>query len=399
MKTWTNLWPDARSLRAVALAVVPVLAVALGACGSDDSTSDETASASSGSSEQVVADAGAEVERLFAEGSFESPPTSGPPIADGKNVWIVSIGLASPIDAAVVSSAERAAGLVGWDATTCDGKFNPNEQLNCVRSALAAGADGIGMEGFDCAGIEAGLKDAADMNVPVVAVQGQDCSEAKPGTPPLFAGVLTYADGDFVEWGKALGAAQANWIIDQTDGEAKVIHLKETDAVILVAISDGFEEAMAKCSTCEIVDTVEFVGGDLGPPLQSKLEQALVKYPDANAIDPPYDAVTTTGLSQAVASSGRGDELAIVSGADGVSASFDVVREGAIDAGVGLSPEWEGFALIDGLNRVFNGEDVVSSGNGLQLYDAETNLPPPGEPFDTGIDYEAAYEKSWGVGG
>jgi ribose transport system substrate-binding protein len=399
MKTWSNLWPNARGLRAAALAVVPMVAVALGACGSDDSASDQSESASSGSAEQVVADARAEVEQLFSQGSFESPPTSGPPIAPGKNVWLVSIGLPSPIDAAVVSSANQAAELVGWDATTCDGKFNPNEQLNCIRSALAAGADGIGTEGFDCASVEAGLKDAADMDIPVVAIQGQDCSEAKPGTPPLFAGVLKYSDGDFVDWAKAFGAAQANWIIDQTEGKAKVIHLKETDAVVLTAISDGFEETMAKCSTCEIVDTVEFVGGELGPPLQSKLEQALVKNPDANAIDPPYDAVTTSGLSQAVASSGRGDELAIVSGADGVSASFDLVRSGAVDAGVGLSPEWEGFALIDGLNRVFNGQEVISSGNGLQLYDAETNLPPPGEPFDTGIDYKAAYEKSWGLGG
>lgn len=78
---------------------------------------------------------------------------------------------------------------------------------------------------------------------------------------------------------------------------------------------------------------------------------------------------------------------------------MDLVRSGkGRYFGVGFSNVWEGWAAIDGLNRLLNGQKPANSGMGVQLYDADHNTPASGG-YVPPVDFHAAYRASWGVGG
>jgi ribose transport system substrate-binding protein len=73
---------------------------------------------------------------------------------------------------------------------------------------------------------------------------------------------------------------------------------------------------------------------------------------------------------------------------------MDLVRAGQITLGAGLPLGWEGYAAVDALNRILQGEEPVPTGMGLQLFDADTNVPASGgyvPPFD----YKAIYKQAW----
>jgi len=62
----------------------------------------------------------------------------------------------------------------------------------------------------------------------------------------------------------------------------------------------------------------------------------------------------------------------------------------------GLDNEAEAWSAIDALNRLFQGATPVSSGIGVQIYDAEHNLPASG-PYVSPIDYQSVYRAAWAV--
>ena len=175
----------------------------------------------------------------------------------------------------------------------------------------------------------------------------------------------------------------------------------ETDLENTKLAGKGSEDEIAACEGCEIVDRVDFVGADFGPPLQEKIEQALIAHPEANGFIAAYDAVLTSGGANALKASGRLDDLAIMGG-EGSAPGIDLIREnGGMDACIGVPTAWEGYAAFDAMIRIFADEDPskTSSGLGLQACDADHNLPAEeGVAFEAPIDFVAAYEESWGVG-
>jgi ribose transport system substrate-binding protein len=66
--------------------------------------------------------------------------------------------------------------------------------------------------------------------------------------------------------------------------------------------------------------------------------------------------------------------------------------------GSGYPTGWLAYAGVDGILRLLAGEkEVGNSGAGLQVFDAEHNLPPKGEPFRPTFDYKQAYREAWGL--
>lgn len=382
--------PTRRRLTGVACLTALAL---LASCGDDDSAAEPTPAPTASS----VADeeSAVELEALYAAESFTEPPADSPPPAEGLNVWLIPFGLAAPEGADWVAAAERAAEVLGWETTVYDGKFAPNEYLEGVRQAIADDADAISLYVIDCAPIRTALEEADAAGVMVVAAQGADCSDADPAAPSLFDASVNYTQGTFAEWGRALGAAQATWIIEETGGDARVIELFETDAFITVEMHKGFVERMAQCEACEIVRTVEFLATDFGQPLQDKVDQALLAAGDANAMAVPYDGVMTAGVSASVDASGRSDSLAVIAGV-GLEANLTLIRDGlSQDAGYGVSIGWEAYSSMDTVNRLANDAPAdVPSGNGIAIFDRSRGLPDSGA-WVPPIDYVSAYEAAW----
>jgi ribose transport system substrate-binding protein len=378
--------------RFVALAgLLAVLGMSMAACGAgDDGGSDAKAS------KVDVARYDRELAALY-EGTYEKP--SGGPVdpPGGKNVWVISTG--QSIEAAVNAAAavEEAGQTLSWDVTVFDGKFDSSRQLGGIEQAVADGADGLVLLYVDCPPVKAAIQQASKAGVAVVGIQSQECE------PALESHVIRYAGHrDFVTYlSHGFGGTQAKWVIAKTKGQAKTIVTAETDLFSTrVTYDPGVTTEFAKCETCEIVDTVEFVGADFGPPLQQKIEQSLNQHPEANSFIAAYDAVLTGGGgAAALRASGRLDEI-VSMGGEGSKPGIELLRSRAgMDACTGTPTGWEGYAAVMSLARIFAGQDPErgDSGIGEQVCDLGHNLPPVGEGYQAPIDYVAAYHELWGI--
>jgi ribose transport system substrate-binding protein len=334
---------------------------------------------------------------VLYKGTYEEP--SGGPVKppQDKNVWVISTG--QTIEAAVNASKamEEAGRDLDWDVTVFDGKFDSSRQLSGVEQAIADGAEGIVLIYIDCPPIRAALQQAKAAGVAVVGIQSQECE------PALLSHVVRYArDRDFATYlSHGFGGTQAKWVIAKTKGEAKTIVTAEADLYSTrVTYDPGITAEFAKCETCEIVDTVEFVGSEFGPPLQQKIEQSLNQHPEANSFIAAYDAVMTGGGgAAALRASGRLDEI-VSMGGEGSKPGIELIYNRAgMDACTGTPTGWEGYAAMMSLARIFAGQDPErgDSGIGEQVCDLDHNLPPKGRAYEAPIDYVAAYHELWGL--
>jgi ribose transport system substrate-binding protein len=76
----------------------------------------------------------------------------------------------------------------------------------------------------------------------------------------------------------------------------------------------------------------------------------------------------------------------------------DLVRaHGGQDGGFMAPYDWEGWAAVDTMNRVFHGQRAVPNGIGLALWDRDHNMPPSGGRVTPPVDHRSGYLKAWGV--
>lgn len=376
---------------AATLALATLAAALFAACGSSED--EGTGGQASGAD---VARYQRELSALY-DGTYQEP--SGGPVKPpgGKNVWVISTG--QSIEAAINAAAamEEAGETLGWEVNVFDGRFDSNRQISGIEQALTDGADGIVLIYVDCPPIRSALQQARAAGVVVVGIQSLECE------PALEDHVIRYADDrDFVTYlSHGFGGTQAKWVIAKTKGEAKTIVTAQTDLYSTrVTYDPGITEEFARCETCEIVDTVEFVGSEFGPPLQQKIEQSLNQHPEANSFIAAYDAVMTGGGgAAALRASGRLDEIEVMGG-EGSKPGIELIYDRAgMDACTGTPTGWEGYEAMMSLARIFAGEDPEQgdSGIGEQVCDVDHNLPPRGEGYRAPVDYVAAYRDLWGI--
>jgi ribose transport system substrate-binding protein len=381
------------------LIAAAAVAIGIAGCGGgSDSSSSSTSSTAGGEGNQSAAQDQKRLTALY-KGTYEEP--TGPAVkpTSGENVWVISVGQGTEATADQTGAIKQVGGELGWNVTVVDGQFDPNKMLSGVQQALAAKADAIVLIYIDCPLVKTGLEAAKEAGVPVVATESSDCNELQAGDPQLINWVVHYGKLPFREWIQDWGAAQADYVIAQNDGEANAIVVAQTDTETTRLGAKGAEDELDKCSKCSYQE-VPLVGTELGPPLQEKISQALITDPDANAFIPGYDGLLTSGGAQALRASGRLDEISVMEG-EGSIPGIKLIYEGVADACVGIPTAWEGYAAIDATIRLLAGKDPAESdsGIGIQICDKEHNLPPEGKGYEPPFDYVAAYRQLWGLQG
>jgi ribose transport system substrate-binding protein len=251
----------------------------------------------------------------------------------------------------------------------------------------------------DCVAIAGALAEAKAQNATTINLGATDCDIV--GEEPLFTAVVPNLDGfTQEEWWRQMGALQADWVIGQTNGEANVLLLKFVDPIWGEWLAGGFVDQLATCGGCTVGATLELTNQDFaGGILISKFSTALVEAADANAVVVPIDGWFLAGLAQAIEETGRSGDLAVI-GEGGAAPNFDLIREGrGQDATVAFSFGLNAYSGIDALIRILAGEPVEDAALGLQVVDAEHNMPESGEAFRyvPALDYEDHYLAIWGV--
>src|SRR5215213_1734031 len=369
---------------AAAIVLTAALGLVLAGCGSSETSADPGSGGGGASKVSLDAD--------YA-GTFGTPPTKGPAVAKGANVWAVicssvAAGCQEPAKAMAEAGAE-----LGWKVTIADGKFGVGDGYNvAIRQAIAAKADAIVLFGIDCAMAPAALKDAKDAGITTVNSGGFECQDT-----PIFTASLQWneQDPDFTGWLQATGAAKARWLIDATDGKANVIIQDDIDSQLPVNIVKGFTDEMkVKCPGCT-TKRMKFSGQDIqNGVFAQKFSAALVANPTANAVVCPLDTFCqTSNVVAATASTGR--KITIVGG-EGLADTTEAIRTGKINAAQGWDSGWAGYATADVVNRALAGTDQVPQGLGFQTVDTDHNLPKKG-PYTSSVDYKSAYRTLWNL--
>jgi ribose transport system substrate-binding protein len=397
------------AVRRLAVAcLIAVAVLALAACGSSSSNSSSTGSTSTAGGESGSANANLkELETEVAnaaESTYTDPPATSPKPEPGKRITALVYGLEAPSGATFAKAVEKAGTAIGWNVDVVDGQFSTNKYLEAVRKAIAEKVDGIIVYVIDCPSFQAAAEEAKKAEIPIVYVEGYDCSDLKSGAPETGYSIGEYnllaktERGSLKHYETAAGELQAAAAAVANEGNMKSIVLNETDANVTLDLTRGFLNVSEACGTCQVEKEIDFVGGDLGPKLTEKVEQALLSAPEANTIFGNYDDPVISGAAPAVRASGRSGSV-YVTGAAGYEPMMELIRNGEADMTVAISVDWYGFSALDRLNRLFHGETKApDTGIGLELVDQEDNLPPKGQAWSPSIDFESLYEKAWGVG-
>jgi ribose transport system substrate-binding protein len=381
-----------------AVAAIAALAGAAAGCGSDEAGS---SGGSSAHTRAVVATAKASLAKNY-RGTDRPLPRSGPQAQKGKSVWVIPCSSAAAGCRGPADGAMAAGELLGWQMKLADGKLDPGVYSRQIRSAIAAGADGIVLVAVDCALTKGPLADAEQAKVSIFGIASLDCDDRYTGGKSMFTAEVQYGPsgdyGGFVD--REYSTSMADYVIAKTDGKAKVIEFREDDILVVRHINDGFDARMKKCTTCKVW-TAPFTGQDLVQgKLQGKAAAALTQHPDADVVMAPYDASILLGIGAAVAQAkASGRDLMLVGG-EGLPPNVGLLKKGTQDFIAGSPFHWSGWAAIDGLNRTFAGEPQVDSGIGLQSIDGEHPLPGDAPYYDgnaPAMRYEQNYRRIWGV--
>jgi ribose transport system substrate-binding protein len=287
--------------------------------------------------------------------------------------------------------------VLGWDVTIFDGKLDPAEFSNGIRSAIAADADGIVLGAIDCEPTRTALREAEEAGIPTVAYLSIDCDDPSVGGRSLFTAEVNLGSGHetYPEAVREWAAIKAAWVIKRLDSEGKVIDFRLRDAAVPRIIGEAFTEAMKACAGCD-VEVVESTAADvIAGTFAQKVASALQQNPDARALHFPVDALMPFA-DAVLQESGRMSDISVIAG-EGFEANLDLIRNGGPqDAALAISSDWAGWAAADVLNRLFAGEtEIPESGLGWTLIDSEHNLPDSG-PYHPKHDFEAAFRQIWG---
>jgi ribose transport system substrate-binding protein len=392
-----------------------LLALSLTACGSSGGSSSSQASGNSPTGGSKVEEGNTEtsgdltsdeIEAILTatqESTNTDPPTSGPKAVPGKTITAIVYGLEAESGKTFAEGIEKAGSAIGWNVKVIDGEFSASKYTESIRKAVAEKVDGIVTYVIDCPSVQAAAVEAKKAGIPLIYAEGYDCNELGDGPETAFS-LGTYHTFDknktatFKEYITAAGELQGAAAWKAAEGKVSAIALNETDAHVTEDLTTGFMNVINSCSECSVEKEIDFVGGDLGPALQEKTEQALLQAPDANTLFGNYDDPVIDSAGPAVRSSGRGSSI-FITGTAGYAPYMELIRNGEADMTVGLPVEWFAWASLDRFNRIFGGEmEEPQTGMGLSLIDEEDNLPPEGQSWKPTINYEADYKKIWGVG-
>jgi ribose transport system substrate-binding protein len=341
--------------------------------------------------------AAAELPKLYA-GTSTQVNTTSRPAAKNKFVVIISAGQSSISSYVPVDAAAAAAQAIGWRSTILDGKLEPSTYGGLVSQAIAMGANGIVLDGIDCDQVRGPLQQAKARHIVVIPLYAYDCNDpTEGGGPSLFSAVENFnnlPDKELGYFAESYGRGQADYIIAQSHNTAHILVLNDPEYTVLKYTAAGFDDQIAHSGGSKVVATLNFLAADLGAKLQQEIQAELLQHPDINWIKSPYTYATILGVVPAISAYPKGKYN--VMGGEGFQPELADITAGTVTAAMAISSQWVGWAAIDAMNSVFTHKPVYLSGIGWELVDATHNLPPSGVLVPK-ENYEAAYEKAWGV--
>jgi len=334
-------------------------------------------------SDQSLSKAKAAVKKLEQPQKFPALPSAPKPQA-GKKIFIISVDQSLEGIARITTGVEDAAKLAGWTIVVIDGKSSPDNVTAGLQRAKSEGADGIVLEAFNSSYVQPEIDDVHAAGIPIVSVTS--------GSPVSNKGVA--AEIGTVDYNKALGTAEGQFAIADSNANAKAIVFNDTSFVTAPPIADGAVAALKKCKRCKVLDKIDFTGADIVTSMSEKVRTALSQNPDANYIIVPYDFAATYAV-QGVREAGKASDVKVLS-TGGNLANIDAIRKGDAQVMTVAEPlEYFGYLAVDTLNRILQKSAAIPFNAPMKIL-VKSNLPPQGSPWTGDSSVAATFKKSWG---
>lgn len=339
----------------------------------------------------VIDRAVANVARLAGPQTVWDGPTAGPALIAGKKVVYLSGDEQNDISRLYGVYMKEAAARIGWEVTIIDGHGNPAAWLAGFNQGIALKPDGIVMFA-DAASLMDPSTTAAGMGIPVVGIH----AAATPGPHPelnLFFNIQQ----DTV----AIGQAQADWIIAQSKGTARVVVLSHNEYAIAATKSGATRDRLAECTGCTVLDYVNSPASEAAqrqPQLTTSWVQRYGVPLYATSVgDNDWDFAVPVLRSAGVAA----DAVALVA-ADGNRSAYERIRQGDQYQQVTVSEpiELQAYQALDELNRAFNKADPSGyiQSPYLVTHDNVNSEGGDRNAFFPSNGYKEQYLRLWGVG-
>jgi ribose transport system substrate-binding protein len=278
---------------------------------------------------------------------------------DTYTVGFAQTDLANPWRVAESESMRAEAESRGYTLIETDANQDTAKQIADVASLIAQGVDILIFPPRESQALAPSVVQAKEAGIPVILIDRDvDHEIAKPGED-----YIAFIGSDFVDQGRRA----AEWLVEATGGEAKIIQLEgTTGADPAIDRKKGFEDYLAGTfqgtptpdgahSGMEIIasQTGNFTR-DTGREVMQTLLQA---HPDVTAVYAHNDEMAI-GAIAALQEAGRnpGEDVILVS-IDGENAALDAILDGTLGASVESSPFF-GPIAFETMDKYIAGEDI-----------------------------------------
>ena len=304
--------------KAVAIVLSVAMSLSLMACGSKETTSDN----SSGQSVEAGSDEGGSGEGIKI----------GVSAPDLTNVFFIQIKDA--MEAALQNENDE---IIIQDAGS-----DQNKQMNDVADMISQGCDVICISAINSEGVRATLEACKEAGIPVIAfntaVKNPELVECTVVSDNAAAGKL---------------CAQA--LAEALDSKGKVVEITYSTTEVCYDRQMGFEEELKNYPDMEIIQAkdVEKARSDYSQPVMVDFLNANPEIDGVFTINDP----TARGAIAALKEAGRLEQTKVVA-IDGSDEGKDFIRAGEMVASAAQDPEQIGTTCIETAYKLSAGEEV-----------------------------------------
>ena len=316
-------------------------------------------------------------------------PTASPKPEPGKSIVYLSNDENNNASRAWGEAIKEAADKVGWTVTIIDGKATPTGWINGLNQAIALKADGI-ITSADAASLQEPIESAKAAGIPIVGIH----AAALPG-PDEELGLFTNIQQDPRE----IGRAQADWVIADSDGKARVVVTSHNEFAIAEAKSRATEARLEECEGCEVLEYVNSPIAEVAQRQPQLVASWVQRYGTPLYVTAVAD-YTLDFQVPALRNAGVDPDDVKLVGADGQESAYQRIRSDDFQVVTVSEPvEMQGYQAIDEINRAIQGEAPSDFVQAPYLVTAD-NVDAEGgadNQFVPTNDYKAKYLELWGV--
>jgi len=372
--------------RVTPAAAAVLVAIGLGACGSASSSSSGSATTKAAAAGGASASSSTSTDSALYSGPRLHIPAGSNPAVHGKVIGVVTLTSASEVFPRELVAIKQAAAALGDTVKQANMGGDVSQGGPAVENLLESGVSGIILQSVEPSWISGqAVAMAKAKHVPIIETGTLDTSTNSHG---VLAGSV---NTDVVAAEKTLdqqmladlpSGSQIGLIVDHLAPEGLQPELQLRKDV---------------AGRLKIVATHQMNYANLVPDISSTVSTWMQQYPNLKAVWCPYDG-PCVGAAQAIQSANK--DVRVYS-QDGVTSILNLMREGVKITTMADQLEYINWLAVDELNSIFGGRPHQADWLVPTVLVSEKNVPKTGVIDGSQVygDYQAAFEKRWGVGG